>query len=155
MSTYSSNDMKTVEWDEIVHKNKKMYFGEREITGEEIGDALKYPAVVLGAKNTKLAKFEEWYYFCSDIDWLFLSDLKVESVRTVFDGPRPFPEGESPNSYRTESLCLPFSTDVFTLAGDNSQILKGKFPPKKQLEEHLKELGDWGRIVGYKFDKNA
>ncbi len=154
MSQYSAGVIK-VNWDEHVRNKREMYFGDNEINGEEIGEAIKYPAVVLGAKRTRITQIDEWHYFCSDIDWIFLSELEIENVRTVFDVPRPLPEGDSPNSYRTESLCLPFSTEAFTISGDDRVILKGELPKEEELTKHLSELGKWGRIVGYKFDNNA
>lgn len=155
MTNYSEDDIKVITWEEGVRKRREMYFGSDEVNGEEIGEAIKYPAVVLGSKESLITKLGDWHYFCSDIDWLFLSEHEIENARTVFESPRPFPEGGSPNSYRTESLCLPFSTDAFTVSGDDRVLLKGKYPSKYLLEKHLDELGKWGRIVGYRFNENA
>jgi len=154
MSTYSEDDIKTVKWDEGVLKRREMYFGDKTVDGVDIGESIKFPAVTLGAKNTKILELGEWFYFCSDIDWLFLSELEVAEVNRVFNRPLPFPEG-GVNSFRTESLCLPFSTDAFTIAGNDKVLLKGVFPQEEEFKEHVREIGEWGRIVGFKFDKNA
>ena len=113
-----------------------MYFGDVEITPEEIADSIRYSAELLGAKDTKLAYVQGWHYFCSDIDWVFLSEFPIKSVAQVFEGPCPFPEANSPNSFRCEALCLPFSSDVFTIGKDGMVVLKGEAPSSVEIELH-------------------
>lgn len=155
MKKYSAEDIKAIEWEPHVRKRPEMYFGEAEVTPQEISDSIRYSAELLGARETRLIEIEGWYYFCSDIDWIFLSEFPISSVEQVFQGPCPFPEAGSPNSFRCEALCLPFSSDAFTVTEAEVTNLKGELPSRFELEQHTKKLGSWGRIVGFKFSKNA
>lgn len=155
MKSFSPDDIRAPSWDSHVRDRSSLYFGDGEITAKEISDCIRFSARTLGAKNTKYIDVDGWSYFCSDIDWLFRSEFPVKTVRQVFDGPCPFPEACRANSFRCEALCLPFSTDAFTMSGKTFDILKGNPPSACELATHRNKIGDWARIVGYKFKPSA
>ena len=150
MKEYTIDDIKVPDWETHVKNNPKMYYGDAEITPEELSKSLKYSAEILGAKETKLIAINKWFYFCSDIDWLYKSEFKIDNAVQLFKRPYPFPEAKQLNSFRTEAVLLPFTTSAYTVSLEEVISLKGALPSKEEINEHLATLGKWGRIVGYK-----
>ena len=150
MKKYTEEDIKVVDWDAHVKKNPTMYYGDKEISPEELGKAIEYSALILGAKKLSNVQIDDWWYFCSDVDWLFKSTYRIKSVVEVFNGPCPFPEAEQQNAFRTEAVVLPFVTDAFTIANDQVVTLKGTVPSKSTIKNIVNKLGEWERIVAYK-----
>jgi len=155
MKKYTADDIPLVDWGVNVRKRPQMYFPTAEINAEEVAKAIEYSAKILGVKETNFIEIDGWSYFCADDDWMFKSEFQFESIHKIFDGPGPFPEAKQLNAFRCESLCLPFSSSAYTVAKDEVVVLKGTAPPESELKDHLKRLGGWGRIVGFKFTKGA
>ncbi len=129
-----------------------MYFGAKGASPQSIQDAFKDVAETLGAKQTCTNQIDNWWYFCSDIDWVFKSSLSIEKIEDVFLNFRAFPEEGSPTAFRYEILCAPFSSDLYTWSSNAIVALKGTPPDEETINIHLDKLGVWGRIVGFKFD---
>lgn len=155
MNKYTSSDISPINWEEHVRKRPDIYFGSSEVSADEIAKAIEYVAERLGAGETLTLTIDDWCYFCSDTDWMFNSSYEIESIEHVFSNPCFFPEAESPNAFRYEALCTPFSSDVYTRTTDEVVVLKGQFPSKVIVEQHLSKLGNWGRIVGFRYNYNA
>lgn len=132
-----------------------MYFPTAEVNAEEVAKAIEYSAKILGAIETDFIEIDRWSYFCAYDDWMFKSEFQFESIHKIFSGPNPFPEAKQQNAFRCESLCLPFSSSAYTVANGEVVVLKGTAPPERELKSHLKRLGVWGRVVGFKFTKGA
>jgi len=152
---YTADDIKVDRWDVHARKYPKMYFGDEGATPKGIAECFEYVAKILGGRNTKIKELGEWWYFCCDVDWLFKSSIEVDSINDLFFKIQPFPEAKQVNTFRLEALSTPFSTDVFTYAGDSVTIIKGSAPEQDVLNTHLSELGKWERIIGFKYDENA
>ena len=154
MKDRTPSEVKVVKWDEHIRARPELYYGEGGATPEMVIDFLDYVAKTLGAVKTHHTHLDGWWYFCADIDWMFKSTLEIESVRDVFFGWKPLPESKSPNSYRCEVLCTPVSSDIYTVVNSEIEVIKGNAPDKEVISVHFKELGNWGRIVGFKFNNN-
>jgi len=152
---YTADDIKVDSWDSHARKNPEMYFGSEGATPKGIAEGFEYVAKILGGKTTKIKEIDQWWYFCCDVDWLFKSSIEIKSLNDLFFKLHPFPEAKQLNTFRLEALSTPFSTDVFTWAGGNLTLIKGSPPDQEILNSHISELGDWERIIGFKFDENA
>jgi len=155
MKKYTADDIKPIDWEAHVRKRPEMYFPNSEVDAEEVAKAIEYSAKILGAVKTDFKEMDGWSYFCADEDWIFKSEFQFESIHKIFSGPGPFPEANQQNAFRCESLCLAFSSSVYTASNGEVVVLKGSSPTDAMLEAHLKELSGWGRIVGFKFFKSA
>lgn len=155
MKKYTADDIKPIDWEAHVRKRPEMYFPTSEVNAEEVAKAIEYSAKILGAIETDFKEMDGWSYFCADEDWIFKSEFQFGSIHKIFSGPGPFPEANQQNAFRCESLCLAFSSSVYTFSNGEVVVLKGSAPVGDLLEAHLKELSGWGRVVGFKFCKSA
>ncbi|TMP86662.1 hypothetical protein CWC05_12755 [Pseudoalteromonas ruthenica] len=155
MKKYTADDIKPIDWEAHVRMRPEMYFPTPDVDAEEVAKAIEYSAKVLGAVETDFSEMDGWSYFCADKDWIFKSEFKFESIHEIFSGPGPFPEVKQQNAFRCESLCLAFSSSVYTASNGEVIVLKGSAPAGALLEAHLKKLGGWERVVGFKFIKSA
>jgi hypothetical protein len=155
MKKYTADDIKPVDWEAHVRQRPEMYFPTAEVDAEEVAKAIEYSAKILGVVETDFKEMDGWSYFCADEDWIFKSEFQFESIHKIFNGPGPFPEAKQLNAFRCESLCLAFSSSVYTASNGEVVVLKGSAPTDALLEAHLKELSGWGRVVGFKFIKSA
>jgi len=153
MKKNTAYDTPISHWEEHVRNNPQMYFPTRDVDELQVSNAIEESAKILGAKKTSFMQKDGWSYFCSDVDWIFKSKFPFESIRQIFSGPGAFPEAEEQHSFRYESLCFPFSSSVFAYSEKSIDLLKGALPPEDVLANHLSELGKWGRIIGFKFEK--
>ena len=149
MSKYTDEDIKPVRWEEHAIERPEMYFGQEGPSAKKIADALKEAATILGAKQTDIQEICGWTIFFADIDWVFNSETKLESVESVFISLRPFPEAGEINSYRYEALTTPFSSDVFTIYKKKIDVIKGNTPNRDILRKMNSSLS--GRAVGFKY----
>lgn len=155
MKKDTADDIKPVDWETHVRQRPEMYFPTSNVDASEVSKAIKYSANILGAVETDFREMDGWSYFCADVDWIFESEFQFESIHQIFSGPGPFPEARQQNAFRCESLCLAFSSSVFTVSNGKVVVLKGAAPAEVLLKAHLEELSDWERVVGYKFRKDA
>jgi hypothetical protein len=124
-----------------------------QVDAEAIATAIEYTAKILGAAETDFKEMDGWSYFCADEDWLLRSEFQFKSIHKIFNGPGPFPEAKEQNAFRCESLCLAFSSSVYTASNGEVVVLKGSTPSQNVLESHLRELSAWERLVGFKFGR--
>jgi hypothetical protein len=155
MKKYTADDIKPIDWEAHVRNRPEMYFPTSEVDAEEIAKAIEYSARILGVVESDFKEMDGWSYFCADEDWIFKSEFQFDSIHKIFSGPGPFPEAKQQNAFRCESLCLAFSSSVYTASNGEVVVLKGSAPSGTLLEAHLKVLSGWGRVVGFKFIKSA
>ena len=152
MKEYRKEDIKPlVGVEEHIISHSFMYYGSHQITPLEVSKSIEITAKTLGSNITKFERLGEWWYFCADTDWIFNSEYKLNSIEQVFTEFCPFPELKRPNVFRFEVLSMPFASDVFTFANNEFILLKGTLPTLDGVNTYKKHLGQWARIIGYKF----
>jgi len=149
-----NKEVKTIKWCEHVQCHPSMYFSSEIVGPKEIHEAVDFSAKILGVSKLEFLVLDDWNYICADIDWFFSSSLEIKSIAALFGAPHPFPEAPV-NSFRTEALCAPFSSDLYTFTHGKVTLIKGAMPAEETIERHLIELAIYARVIGFKVEKYA
>ena len=150
MKNNPEHDLKVIKVEDGIPRIQHLYFGEGGATGKKVSEAIEECARLLGAGKTKIDVKAGWYFICADVDWLFNSVHKVNGIEDIFKNPFPFPEA-GVNSCRMEVMARIFSEKAYTIGHGKMYPIKGEPVSSNTLDKHLTSLGDWKRIVAFKF----
>ncbi len=152
---YTEKDIKFVKAKEAIKKRPEMYFGSRGINVESICSYVVEGALVLGAQKTQISLNSGWHFICADIDWMSIeTELPEVNEHSLFERILGFPE-IGVNSFRWEALTQYFSDATFTTSHNKTRCILGSESDKTEYLSCVNSIGQWGRIIGFKFNKNA
>jgi len=152
---YSSKDIKVIKAKDAIKKRPEMYFGSRGINAESICCYVAEGALILGAKETKIVQKDGWWFICADYDWMKKETAIPEvNENTLFESIYGFPE-MGQNCFRWEALTKYFSDATLTTTNSETKLLSGSSTDRNEYESILGSIGNWGRVIGFRFNKNA
>ena len=152
---YSQNDVKPIIAKDAIKKRPDMYFGARGINAEDICTEVLRGALVLGATDVSVTIRNEWWFICGDSDWLNAKVAMSEINETsIFRSIYAFPELAA-NSFRWEALTNYFSDATYTTSAMGTVTVLDDENLRLEYDEHIRDIGSWARIIGFKFNKDA
>jgi hypothetical protein len=151
---YTTDDIRRVPLEEHLRRNSLIYFGSRGPNAESIAISIAEGALVLGARQTLVKEEHGWWYVCADADWLRIPTVDGVDEHTIFETIWAFPEA-GVNWHRSEALCRVFSDSAFSVCADELHRIKGSDPTDDEIRARAVTLGDWRRVVGFRFDRDA
>jgi hypothetical protein len=152
---YTPDDIEILNAKDVIKKRPKMYFGSRGINAESICSYVSEGALILGAKNVDIAVENEWYFISSDLDWMSVETQIAEvNEDSLFDNIFGFPE-MGVNCFRWEALTHYFSDATFTTSNGETKTILGSESDRLDYLSYIESIGKRGRIIGFKFNKDA
>ena len=146
--------METPSLESFLSRNAERFFGSRGPNPRAIASAVAEGALLLGARACLVTDVEGWWYVCADIDWLDASAMRDVDEETVFDTCWGFPEAGT-KWHRSEVFCRVYSDAAFSVSGERIFRVKGSEPTDDQVLETVKRLGDWRRVIGFRFTRST
>jgi len=152
---YSENDIKVTNVKDNIKKRPEMFFGSRGINPEAICTVVAEGALILGAAKTEIQHFGEWWFICADVDWMIV-DTKIEEANEInlFERTFGFPE-MGVNNCRWEAFTNFFSDATLTTTTSGTRQVSGDDADKEEYISVLNQLGEYRRVIGFKFNRDA
>lgn len=148
--SYSTNQIPKVNVEKHLVKQQQMYFGSCGANPVGISSSIAEGALILGAGSTLVTRRSDWWFVCADVDWLLVPTTSGLDDKTVFETVWAFPEAGL-NSIRSEVFARVFSDQAYSLSERDLHRVKGDFPDDQTILANAKTLGDWKRIIGFRF----
>jgi hypothetical protein len=136
--------------EEFLRKHQEMYFGSGGANPRTIASAIAEGALLLGATAIQIQEKNGWWYVCANMDWLEISTAKGMTSETIFNKTWAFPE-RCANCVRAEIMARVFSAATFTVKANTVFRVSGELPPNPEIIQQISFLGNWERVLAFKF----
>ena len=137
-----------------IKKHPEMYFGPRGINAVDICTGIADQSLRMGATSVEITIRSGWYFVKADHDWLQDQELMNQSQKERFTKLNSLAE-DGAGSLRPEVFSKFFSNYTFTSSKKQTILITGTDLKLPEYLAIIDTLGDWARIVGFEFNKNA
>lgn len=148
---YTADDILNVDIEKHLLQNQEMYFGSRGANPEHIAASIAEGALILGARRTLVTERDGFWYICADLDWLEVPTVDGVNEELIFRTIWAFPEA-GVNWHRSEVFARVFADQTFSVAGNNVHRIKGDLLDGEEIVKQAAALGDWKRVIGFRFN---
>lgn len=121
---YKADELQKLDPLEHIRSNPEMYTGQAIPNPAMIAATIAQDAMVLGACDTRVFLFNQWWIIAADIDWLSAPCKHSASPIDTFNRVLAFPECGA-NSMRHEILATAFASCVISLSRTDRFIVSG------------------------------
>ena len=137
-----------------IKNQPEMYFGLRGINAVDICTGIADQSLRMGATKVEIAIRSDWYFVGADHDWLQDQELLNQSQNERFTKLNSLAE-DGAGSVRPEIFSKYFSNSTFTSSKKHTILITGTDFKLPEYLAIIDTLGDWARIVGFEFNKDA
>ena len=134
--------------------HQEMYFGPRGINAVDICSGIAEQSLRFGATSVEITIRGDWYFVKADHDWLQDQELLSQSQNERFTKLNSLVE-DGAGSVRPEIFSKYFSNSTFTSSKKQNILITGTDLRLPEYLAIIDTLGDWSRIVGFEFNKDA
>jgi hypothetical protein len=121
---YTADDLQRIDPLEHMRANPEMYTGCAAPNPAAIAGDIALDSLVLGAIDTRVFRFNDWWIISADVDWLNAVCQCSASPIETFNRVLAFPES-AVNSTRHEILATAFAHCVVSLSRTDRFVVSG------------------------------